>query len=248
MADYNYPKSFCNCVDKCEININNGIPSNLSLVNCCSKSNFNNQDYIKFKPDTIQPIRNSGYEYYNTLTYSNDFEKIGPEQYFSPDPRLYDSNRNIRTILNIPPIDGSVKLSQVYNINPNYGNGYNTYTDVNAGQISYYNDKSIENPYFSPNFVDKALVESILYKDPMGAIRPQYNRYQIENTCGCKDKCRKDKCHKNKCKNKCRKDKCCKDINLSFINDTQSYREDLMSLQMRKINEQKWSSRWSNLA
>jgi len=132
MANYNYPKTFCNCSIKSELNMNNGIPSNISIANCGKYSDFNNMNLIQFKENTIQPCTKNGYEYYNTLHYSNDFEKIGPNQYYSPDPRLYDTNRNIRTTLNIPPLSSSVRLKDVYDINVNYGVGYNTYSDVNA--------------------------------------------------------------------------------------------------------------------
>ena len=64
------------------------------------------------------------------------------------------------------------------------------------------------------------MVVGTLYQDPMGAIKPQWNRYpqSTENSC---------------------------DWGTSFMKDSQFHREDILSLQMRKMNEQRYAPRWS---
>jgi hypothetical protein len=228
---YNYPKSFCDYTLPCNpINPNKGIPSNLSISNCNIPCSFNNNNSLLFKTD-IQPNNTkTGYEYYNSKCiadkYSKDFQKINDDVYYSPDPRLIDVPRGIVTTLSTPPIDGNTRLRDIYKIDKNYGKGYNTYSDVTGGQILYYNDKTIEDPYFYPNFVDKAVVNSTIYQDPMGALKPHYDRYQIKG-------CSNVKCYTDGC--------------LSSVNDTQGFRENIMASQMAKMNQQKWSSRWTNL-
>jgi len=56
----------------------------------------------------------------------------------------------------------------------------------------------------------------------MGSIKHQYNRKKIYN---------------NNKKNKY-------NGNLSWLEDSLEHREDLMSLQMRKINQERWSNMW----
>lgn len=255
---YNYPKSFCDYTfpnpSISSLDVNNGTPSNLSVTYCSIPNQFNNINKIYFKSD-IQPVNNNSqsinninpdknnyrYSYYNadaiTSKYSNDFQLVENTNtnnknacpsvsYYSPDPRLIDVPRSIRTTLDIPPIESTVHLSNIYKIDKNYGKGYTTYDNVKAGQILYYNDKDIQDPYYQPNFVDRSIIQSYLYQDPMGAIKPQYDRIQINDICS-----KSKNCNFNGC--------------LSSIADSQSFRQDLMSKQMRKMNQEKWTARWS---
>jgi hypothetical protein len=60
----------------------------------------------------------------------------------------------------------------------------------------------------------------------MGAIKPHYERVPLK----CNDYLTSEKRIYDHC--------------LSWMDDSTSFREDIMSLQMSKMNEQKWTSRW----
>jgi hypothetical protein len=64
----------------------------------------------------------------------------------------------------------------------------------------------------------------------MGAMKPEYDRNPIINTENPTVVERKNYSYK-----------------LSFLQDTGGFREDILALQQRKNNQEKWSSRWGNL-
>ena len=101
-----------------------------------------------------------------------------------------------------------------------YGRNYATYSDINAGQITYYIDPKIEDAYFSPNFTIPAKVEGVMYRDPMGSLKPTYVRKEVMTP--------------NECYNP-----------LSFIRDSAVHREDIMAGQMAQMNQMKWSARYN---
>jgi len=147
----------------------------------------------------------------------------------SDDPRLFDVPRSQRMGLNTPPFNSGMNLTKIYT-DPRmceYGKRYRSYRDINTGQIVYYVDKSIEDPFFEPNFVTKAQMKATLYRDPMGEIKPQFERYPL-----------KPSKHLDTTR-------CEYEGGLSWIEDSQEYRQDLMSYQMRKHNEQRWSPMWT---
>ena len=145
------------------------------------------------------------------------------------DPRLYSSTRANYLPLDRPPIDGDVKLNRLYSTQlDGYGSGFMPYDTIRDGQIVYYIDKSIENPYFEPVFGEPAKISKVLYKDPMGAMKPEYNRTPLVNT-------------ENPAITTAKSYPSC----LSFIQDTQSFREDLLSHQMNKRNQERWMPRWT---
>ena len=147
----------------------------------------------------------------------------------SNDPRLIDVQRGQRVAINSPPFNSAMNLRQIYTDSrmKEYGKNYRSYRDINTGQIVYYVDKSIESAFFEPNFVTKAQMKATLYRDPMGEIKPQFERYPIEKV------------------NHLNTTKCEYDGGLSWISDSQEFRQDLMSYQMRKNNQQRWSPMWS---
>jgi hypothetical protein len=168
--------------------------------------------------------------------YAKDFcstncpENKGCEKvYVSTDPRLIDVPRSLVMTLDRPPIDSSMKLKDIYTDQTlrGYGQNYSTYSDVNAGQIMYYVG-SIEDAFFNPIFSNSATVEGTMYKDPMGAMKPQYNRKPLI----CRDPI-------NTRNNNYLS-------GLSWLDDSQEFRENLMASQMRKRNEQRWEPRWTN--
>ena len=246
-VEYNYPLSSCSCYDcgkeKQDFN-DTGNPSNMSVRNCevpkslqCQTTQFLKETDYPRKPET-------GYTYLNpssmTSKYARDFYpvKVGENkqaikggasvQYFTYDPRLYYVPFAQRNTLDNPPISANVKLHEVATdkgLN-NYGQKYNGYEDVKAGQIGYYVDKSIQDPYFSPNFSTPAKVYHTLYQDPMSNIKPRYDRVSTRN-CEHLDTTKKNY---QGC--------------LSFLQDSMDHREDIMSKQMAKRNQQEYTPRW----
>ena len=235
-----YPKTLCdvNCKNTypvCETNRK----TNLSMKTCNSSDFFNCYSTIELKKE-IQPQDKTGiYElnpdvYYNKI--AKGFDKIGcktdcpNETYISTDPRLLDVLRSQYLPLDRPPMSGNVKLKDVYNKNlDNYKTGFSgNYSDINDGQITYYIDRSIESAFYKPVYSEPSEETTVLFKDPMGSIKPEYNRTAIINT-----------------QNPTTTSYPCYPYHLSFLQDTQSFREDLISLQQRKNNQEKWSARWN---
>jgi len=162
--------------------------------------------------------------------YANDFYPIDSgRRWGSRDPKLFSASHEQVLTLDRQPIDGRIPLEKIYTDTSldNYGKNYRTYSDINAGHITYYIDKSIEDPFFEPLYTNKILSSGELYKDPMGGIKPQYERRILTKN----DPINMDRSSYNGC--------------LSWIEDTQEHREDLLSKQMRKYNQQRWEPRWS---
>ena len=241
MADivYIYPKTFCsnnNC-DK-EYSIQKGNPTNLSVSNGEVPSFFNCYSKVELNK-RISPVKEDINNIYllNPNQYNNKiavgFDKVdcktnSTPTYISTDPRLYNSARAEYLHLDRPPIDGNIKLKDIYNKNLNhYSLSSKPYTEIDDGQISYYIDDSIANAFHKPVYSEQSTQITNLYQDPMGSIKPEYNREALINTENPTTTLRKDFPE-----------------HLSFIQDTQSFREDLTALQQRKNNQTKWSARW----
>ncbi len=225
---------------------NENKPNNLGIDYNYIKSvdEIGNYKSLPFENDIQNPSKSqTGITPYNPSVYnshlSKDFfpycvkdnQQKDKEYYTSTDPRLRDVVRNGTTqILDRPPINHTVKLKNVYDENlRNYGKNYTDYSSINGGQILYYNDKSIQNAYFEPNFVDPIQVSGFVYRDPMSTFKPQYIRTPatqqpnpVNNT----------KCSQYK-------------YNLSSITDTVEHRQDLMSKQMSKMNQSRYIPRWN---
>ena len=204
--------------------------TNMSIENCKIPYQLNERERILFLSKN-QPEKNKGYTVLNPNAllnkYATDFKFIN-NQYVCQDPKLISNSRGDQVLtLDRPPIDGSIPLDQIssHKSLENYGKKYRTYSDINAGHITYYIDKSIQDPFFEPIFTIPANVTGELYKDPMDSFKPQYERHFLK-----KDPINSTSCSYNGC--------------LSWIEDSQEHREDLISRQMRKHNEQRWESRW----
>ena len=241
---YDYPKSSCNCYqftdNKYDFPVK-GHPTNMSVLNCDFPKSYDKL----FRKDQ-EPRLQKGQITLNpevvTQKYASDFQKVNcpnnkksgcpVTQYASMDPRLISSAHTgqVQT-LDVPPITGTVNLSNLlYDpVLDNYGQGYKDYSDVNAGQIMYYIDKSQDDPYFHPNFVTSATATGVLYKDPMGAIKPRYNRKPLINN----NPMGPERSNYEGC--------------LSWMEDSLSHRQDLLSLQMRKRNQERYEPRWFGL-
>ena len=250
MADvvYKYPKSSTNsyrCTDNKYSFPTKGTPSNMSVRNCDFPRYFDCYDNKLFRADQ-EPRLQEGQITLNPQVlvqkYARDFQKVEcpnnrsiscpTTQYASMDPRLVSGSHTgqVQT-LNLPPITGEVKLESLLHntLLDNYGQGYKDYSDINAGQYMYYVNKSLEDPYFPPNFVTSATATGVLYKDPMGAMKPRYNRKPlIDNNPIGPERNNYEGC-------------------LSWMEDSLSHRQDLLSLQMRRRNQERYAPRWFGL-
>jgi len=170
-------------------------------------------------PDYQKQIDKSHYTFYNSnqLKPATDFFKTKDNTYTSLDPRLIDVMRGYTQELNAPVYDSTERSFERYNyslknIQPQI---YSSYTDIEGGQISYYNDDYLDQAYFSPLFQLKSKITPEIFIDPMGSIKPQYIRNPITNSKYISD--------------------------YSFDQDQISFREDIMSYQMRIPNQQDFS-------
>lgn len=238
-----YPQSSCPCDDAIskKYPMGEGFQSNMSVPACNIPQYFDLFNTAKFG-DSIQPIsENITFNnlnpnvYYSKLTKnyipikSDDCKGACNDiTYINEDPRLKDAPRSIQTRLDRPPITGDVRLKNVYNSEYDaYRLGFIPYKDIIDGQINYYVDNSIKDALYKPVFSEEAKVDKVLYRDPMGAMKPEYTRIPIINTVNPTVYNRDNYPY-----------------GLSYIQDTQSHREDIMSYQQRRHNQEKWSARW----
>ena len=196
---------------------------------CYDKNTFKVQKEPVYKSDTV--ILNP-----NNLTtdkFDKTFKAINIEDcpnnsftgttYTSSDPRLYNQG-GTWLHLDRPPINSSIKLNSLNtdkSLN-RYGKGYTSYSDINAGQYIYYVNKEREDAFYKPLFSKEAICIGTMYKDPMGSMKPQYNRIPIDQNNEINE------------------------YSLSFMKDTQSHREDILALQMSKKNEQRYEPLWGS--
>ena len=148
--------------------------------------------------------------------------------YTNSDPRLLNAAGPTRLTLDRPPLTSHTPLRTLVTDRSldRYGQGYKGYADVNAGQVMYYIDRSIEDALFPPLFERDATVVGSVYTDPMGNSKPQYDRVvayddpfsRPNQTDG---------------------------YGLSWIKDSQDHRQDLLSRQMHRRNEQRYAPRWT---
>jgi len=119
------------------------------------------------------------------------FEKRELGYYDPKDPRLIDPRRGTRLELDRPPLDIKDQFStEKVNGNGiytdenlrNYGQLYGDYSDIHTGQYIYYIDKSISDPFPSPNFIIRSNVEHSLFKDPTGRVWSVYDRKPLSQT------------------------------------------------------------------
>lgn len=196
------------------------------MSNCYTKYYTNCDTCIneeQYKPKnlckSVQPTKETGIIDLNNLRRACEFKPIktpnintcNKVSYISNDPRLRDPRRGGDVYpVSIPPLDGSQPF-----VPSDYRNNYNNYSDVRSGQINYYIDKSIENAYYNPVFVNNRKVNGQVYVDPMNNEKPHYYRQ-------CKFFDESD------------------GYNLSWLRDTQEQREDIIASQMAKNNQSRY--------
>jgi hypothetical protein len=132
------------------------------------------------------------------------------------DGRLVDPSRDYTQELDIKPIQVYYDLIND-NISQNpelngYGKNYRNYSTVTGGQIQYYIDKELADPFPRPVYAATTNSIGYTYKDPMDAIKHQFEKaYPKESFSG-----------------------------LSWLDDSCSFRDDITALQQRKHNEQRY--------
>lgn len=169
----------------------------------------------------------------NRTNYNNNFGLVespgffkypagcGGEGWSDPfDARLVDA-RGERTVLDRPSLQGSIPLNSIYDKQyKDYGKNYKNYRGVNTGQIQYYLDKSIGDPYFQPLYTIRSNTVARVFKDPMDSLKPYYDKIPDQRTLN----------------------------NLSCDQNTRdvlSFREDIISKQSSLMNRSKYTARWS---
>ena len=203
------------------------------IINNLEVSNFN-PDFYPIQCDNGNPSIPSVPGDEEKLTCPNKDKKVNYQNltWVSTDPRLLDPVRNSLLHLDRPPFRSTdfqrknpqekVDMMEIYDEKyENYGKCYKTYSDIKAGDIYYYVDKSREDAYYEPNFTIPARTQGVMFKDPMGTMKPTYQRYVT--------KFPDDKYS-----------------SLSSIRDINWHREDIMSAQMAVRNQQRYEPRYTN--
>ncbi len=184
---------------------------------------ISSNEYARMK--TYQSGRFSGDEYVmlNVLNSIDieDFEKIpcNPQSahdacfnefaIISLDPRLISPPHNgQRLVLDNLPINGKVQVWDIPYIEGHRAASYDSYSDINGGQNTYYYSKDLAVPFISQLFVKPGVAVKENYVDPMDSYKPHYCRARIDH----------EAC-------------------LSWLRDSQFHREDLMSKQIWKRNQ-----------
>lgn len=208
---------------------------------------------IRIRNDT-EPMDKVGYNFINPQVYSEKYatefqgfncdsknsKEIIPlpngwlepgngKQVFTNDPRLNSASHAQWITLDQPPIDSSMKLYDIPNDKrlDNYGQNYRTYSDINAGQILYYINKSLDDPISRPVFVNSSNIYSYVYVTPMGGLYPSYVRKPL-----------KDDNFIAPTRNNY-------EGGLSWIQDSSEQRENITFSQIAPFLERDWSMRYA---
>lgn len=132
--------------------------------------------------------------------------------WISPDPRLLSAIRAQRLVLDSPPLNGKVNPTQVYDDSLVYRAPftYPSFEAIRNGQLRYYVSEDLTPPFIDVLFsTPSTAVIRQKYVDPMGSCKPHYERCSTDAPNAC----------------------------LSWINDSQLHREDLMSRQVWRRNQ-----------
>lgn len=138
--------------------------------------------------------------------------------FYGWDSRVVDC-RGMRLNLDSPAKIGAVDMDNVYKIdNSNYGGIYKNYSDINNGNIAYYVDQSISQPFFNPVYTLSSNVEKSILLDPMTNPKPYYSKNINSSLNSIVDD--------------------------QYARDQLTFREELMSRQQNLYNKTSWTNRW----
>jgi len=97
---------------------------------------------------------------------------------------------------------------------------YSHFSEIKGGQIEYFPERrTVIDNFRQPNFVNKAFIESKIYRDPMGSIKPQYSRTETKNNVNIDQ--------------------------LNWMKDSCEWREQIMAKQMEKDNRTRYEPKWN---
>lgn len=133
------------------------------------------------------------------------------------DARIFDGARGILTKLDSVPLQTYYDLiNDNVSLNPyldGYGIGYRDYSQIKEGQVQYYVDKSLAQPFYDPVYAIPSQSIGYNWQDPMSSVKPQFLKSYPDTT---------------------------KYSNLSAIDDTSKFREDIIARQQRTHNQRKY--------
>lgn len=113
---------------------------------------------------------------------SVDYVKTPGGYYTSLDPKIFNSPHNQRLLLDQPPLVsvGTRPQGNIYEMEGNRTGFYKDYDDIKGGNIKYYTDVKIDTPGRSASNISLPIyaIPEIMV-DPMGAIKPYYQRIPI---------------------------------------------------------------------
>lgn len=113
------------------------------------------------------------------------YRECGKEGARSLDPRLIDPIRSIRQVLDRPPYQprNVQPLAHMYEdcdkervaarVHPG------GYTEIFPGDVQYYIDPTQAQAYDNPEYAQQKAVVPFVFQDPMGALKPQYDRVAL---------------------------------------------------------------------
>lgn len=137
---------------------------------------------------------------------------------YDNDARVVDQ-RGMRIILDRPALVGEVNMDDVYNIdNKGYGGTYETYNQINNGNVMYYVDQSVSQPFYDPVYTLSSTVKKEILLDPMTNPKPEYSKTVDSTLYGV--------------------------VNDQYARDQLTFREELMSRQQNLYNRTSWTNRW----
>jgi len=97
---------------------------------------------------------------------------------------------------------------------------YQHFSDIKGGQIEYFpNRRTVIDNFKPPNFVNNSFIQSKIYIDPMGSVKPEYSRIETKNNVNIDQ--------------------------ISWMTDTCEIREDIMAKQMSKDNRTRYEPKWN---
>ena len=192
-------------------------PNRKERMNMCRINNgcVDDGNYVYLNERGVKPS-----PYFSKTVSSLDLPVEKSRQH---DGRLVDPIRNYTQELDIKPIQ--VVYNSIHdNVSNNpelngYGKNYKGYSTITGGQIQYYIDKQQAEPFYSPVYATKTEAVGKMYMDPMGTVRPQFDKAYKNDSFTC----------------------------LSWLDDSTAQRDDIIALQQRKHNEQKFELMYNRL-
>jgi hypothetical protein len=204
------------------------VAGNLGVYSGCAALPEVNGNLYNISSNYVPMMKQlSSTNYLNSLglTEMPDYRHVANEMggtgiFYPMDGRIVSNTRNIPLILDKPAAVGNVDMDLVSTFdNSNYGAHYRTYSDIQNGQIGYYVDPALSQPFEYPVYTLSSHVDKLIRKDPMDSVKPEYILRPIVSTL----------------------------YNVSNdqqTRDTLLFREELMSRQQNKNNRTRWTNRW----